>query len=394
MMQTVANYRMRILLVAMTVITHVIVMSACSQSEAGPIIDWLRRCRAQRQARRLQRQAAQQWTANYAVAPNCAPTQHTTQRVVLKYVPQTQYRTIWSAVPVTQYRPYTTTLPSNGCSVTCMRPCTTYSWQARRVPYTTYRPVYSTITVNTVTPPACNACPTPSVSPVATPTASTLGYASPNAFSPGCNGCGTTTQPWGTQPFASTPYTSQPSQPYTSQPMTTQPYSPPPATSPGVPPMTTPGNSGSGLQTPSLDPEGARGAAQGSPSETQRQPLDNSSIQPPANPTNSSSYSYPNGTNATEAGRTNTGGQQQSLQPIPYPGTQRDWAPAIPRLLNSPPTTARRSEQRYAAVRISWPSPARSEAPAVHRRAVHEAPLTEAPRHHGLDDGGWTPSFR
>jgi len=69
------------------------------------------------------------------------------QQTVLRYVPQIAYRTAYQSVPVTTYKTSTTLNPANGLPRTCTRPCTTYSYQARRVPYTTYRPIYTTVPV-------------------------------------------------------------------------------------------------------------------------------------------------------------------------------------------------------------------------------------------------------
>lgn len=44
------------------------------------------------------------------------------------------YRTVWYRVPTTNVRPVAAVDPCTGLQSTVMRPCTTYSWQARRVP--------------------------------------------------------------------------------------------------------------------------------------------------------------------------------------------------------------------------------------------------------------------
>ena len=69
------------------------------------------------------------------------------QQTVLRYQPQIAYRTDYQPVPVTTYKTSTTINPANGLPRTCTRPCTSYTWQARRVPYTTYRPIYTTVPV-------------------------------------------------------------------------------------------------------------------------------------------------------------------------------------------------------------------------------------------------------
>lgn len=64
---------------------------------------------------------------------------------VLRYLPETSYRTQWAPVPVTQYTTSTSTNPATGLPITCTRPCTTYTWQARREPYTSFRPIYQQV---------------------------------------------------------------------------------------------------------------------------------------------------------------------------------------------------------------------------------------------------------
>ena len=110
-------------------------------SEAGPLLDWL--FGRQRYCQPVYP------VAQPAVAP-CATCQTTCQqtcsRVVVNYVPYTAYRTSWERVPVTTYRQTSSVDPCTGCTVTCNRPCTTYTYRMKQVPYTTYRPVYRTET--------------------------------------------------------------------------------------------------------------------------------------------------------------------------------------------------------------------------------------------------------
>jgi hypothetical protein len=67
----------------------------------------------------------------YGLQPGqCMKTcQQTCSRTVVNYVPYTAYRTSWKRVPVTTYKPVTNSDPCTGCTVTCMRPCTTYTYQ-------------------------------------------------------------------------------------------------------------------------------------------------------------------------------------------------------------------------------------------------------------------------
>ena len=115
--------------------------------------------RAQRQALRQAQRLSEATTAYYPVTTAVGRNgrvcgQPVQQQVVVRYMPQVRYRTVWASVPVTVYRPTTSSNPATGCTVTCMRPCTTYTWQARRVPYTAYQPLYTTYTTVAVTTPA------------------------------------------------------------------------------------------------------------------------------------------------------------------------------------------------------------------------------------------------
>ena len=84
-------------------------------------------------------------TAGYAPQGSCG--RGWCQQTVERLVPQIAYRTVTQPVPVTTYKTSTTINPANGLPRTCTRPCTSYSYQARRVPYTTYRRVYTTVPV-------------------------------------------------------------------------------------------------------------------------------------------------------------------------------------------------------------------------------------------------------
>ena len=130
-------------------------------SEACPLLDRIFR---RRQARRM---AFSQPAVGACSTGACGNGAYCEQTVV-NYVPQTSYRTVWQPVPVTTYRRTTHCNPATGLPITCTRPCTTYTYQARRVPYTSYRPVYTKVpvsvptqTVNympTVAPGGCNTC--------------------------------------------------------------------------------------------------------------------------------------------------------------------------------------------------------------------------------------------
>lgn len=111
-------------------------------------------------------------TTSYPPAGSCGP--GWCQQTVVRYVPQIAYRTAYQPVPVTTYKTSTTINPENGLPRTCTRPCTSYTYQARRVPYTTYRPVYTTVPVadtlsQTTTGYAPQSPPAASIAPSLTP---------------------------------------------------------------------------------------------------------------------------------------------------------------------------------------------------------------------------------
>ena len=117
--------------------------ASVSECQAGPLFDRL--------FKRNQNNAAaaayppSQATAGYPPGASCGP--GFCQQTVVQYVPQIAYQTAYQPVPVTTYRTTTSINPANGLPMTCTRPCTTYTYQARRVPYTSYRPVYTTVPV-------------------------------------------------------------------------------------------------------------------------------------------------------------------------------------------------------------------------------------------------------
>jgi len=129
-------------------------------------------------------------TANYP--GSCAPT--ATRPMVVRYIPRTCYRTVWVSVPVTTYRPVNTCDPVTGCQVTCMRPCTSMTWQARRVPYTTFRAVYRPAWLPALfAAPACGpaGCPTGvTCGPGGCPTGAGCGVRTFGAAFGACNGAG------------------------------------------------------------------------------------------------------------------------------------------------------------------------------------------------------------
>ena len=150
-----------------------------TESEAGPLLDWLFK---RREARRL------------AMSPaGCCGDGAYCEQTVVNYVPQTSYRTVWQPVPVTTYRRTTHCNPTTGLPITCTRPCTSYTYQARRVPYTSYRPVYSKVPVSVPTqtvnylPAAntgCNSCSVGSSGYSSIPNYGSPGYSIPSSRAP------------------------------------------------------------------------------------------------------------------------------------------------------------------------------------------------------------------
>lgn len=186
-----------------------------NQSEAGPLLDWLRGRKTNNVVYRQQRTLHQATPGTFTQAPtNLQPGQcqrtcmQNYQRVVVNYVPYTAYRTNWQRVPVTQYRPVTNQDPRTGCVVTCMKPCVNYSWQLQRTPYTTYRPVYRTQNYRVPVTTISNDCSTGTCGVPAA--AQNVGLAN------GCNSCGVPNgnfapfQPGAVQPGSTFPGAIQP----------------------------------------------------------------------------------------------------------------------------------------------------------------------------------------
>ncbi|MEL7499839.1 MAG: hypothetical protein AAFN77_19705 [Planctomycetota bacterium] len=188
--------RYKKIIVALAIVAAAATLAPSEANADGPLRRWWRNltgrnnnCACQNQystAVRTPVVAGYQNAQNaYNLQPGqCMQTcQKTCTRTVVNYVSQTAYRTVYNRVPVTQYRPVTNSDPCTGCTVTCMRPCTTYTYQVQRVPYTTYRPVYRQesyrVPVTTIT----NDCATGNCGTVAN----------------GCATCGPTT---GVQNFA------------------------------------------------------------------------------------------------------------------------------------------------------------------------------------------------
>ncbi len=142
-------------------------------------------------------------TATPAPAPAAACGPGYCEQTVLRYVPQTAYRTVWQPVPVTTYRRTVSYNPATGLPMTCTQPCTSYTYQARRVPYTTFRPVYQQVPVTTAA--GCNSCQTNVPAPTtATPyyqTTPSTTVVTPQTPTPSFGSPPTTTDPAGATPW-------------------------------------------------------------------------------------------------------------------------------------------------------------------------------------------------
>ena len=248
------------------------------KAEAGPLYDWLWR----HQYKKLMCCAPKSFAAPVAQTacqqPNvCSTTcSQTCQRVVVNYVPYTAYRCDWEQVPVTQYQQTCSTDPCTGCTVTCQKPCTTYTWQQKRVPYTTYRPVYRTesytvpITYAAMAPSPCNTCSSCQTCPTAVAPQTGCSTCGPNYANPVVSGMPTilpqaTLSPAGTYTVAPTNVEMSPY------------YQQTPATSPNMTPadqVPTIGNGvlidrreitpqGSSFQAPLLNPSNTNTGLQG-----------------------------------------------------------------------------------------------------------------------------------
>ncbi len=221
----------------MSLVFATLMAAVPTDAQAGPLLDWLRgRCRRPLHNRCCNTGCNTCATPSYAAVPTatsvarnaynlqpgqCARTcNQTCSRTVVNYVPYTAYRSSWCRVPVTQYKPVTHSDPCTGCTVTCMKPCTSYSWQMKQEPYTTYRPVYRqenySVPVTTIT----NDCATGNCGTCATGTC--------NSCPTGNCGTGFVNPGRANQGFAQTPnYAGQPA---VGQPVVTQGATNPPGT--------------------------------------------------------------------------------------------------------------------------------------------------------------------
>ncbi len=227
-------------------------VAACpATAEAGPLLDWLRRtCGCKQGCGAPPAAPGYAGMPVAAAAPGCGlqPGQcqvtcnQTCSRVVVNYVPYTAYRTSWEQVPVTQYKPVTNSDPCTGCSVTCMKPCTSYVWQAKQVPYTTYRACYRTENYTVPMTYVTNDCATGNCATGTCPTG-TCGQVAPVAggvMAPmAAGGCSTCSVPGmatsGTAPVDSNYYSGSPS--YAPAPVS---YGTLPSTTTSLPATSTP----------------------------------------------------------------------------------------------------------------------------------------------------------
>lgn len=299
-----------------------------------------------------------------------APQAQVVQQLVVNYAPQTCFRTSWAKVPVTQYRPVTSVNPQTGCSTTCMRPCTTYSWQARRVPVTTLRPIY---TVQT------NPCFSPISNTVSNTGCSTCGSTT-SLPGGGCSNCATpgagTANPYYTPPVVpSVPgNTPTPAEPQSGGAANQQPELRKDANVPKTP---TASNRPFLRPIPALSPQSTaqRGTAQVGASQVGASQIGaGTGATDPA----------PRPPGQDPAAKTKTSRPVYRLQPLPDPEpSQRRHVPA-PRLLNPDDQTAQTSRPwRYATIRWNV-QPASATAPVGRsqrdsRRAVHHQAEPAAP---------------
>ena len=182
------------LTLALTVVMTVCAYLPQDAQADGPLRRWWRKVTGRNGCSTCALRAPRQTALSPTVVPNvnnlqpgqCMRTcQQTCSRTVVNYVPQQAFRTAYKRVPVTQYRPVTNTDPCTGCTVTCMKPCTTYTYQCQRVPYTTYKPVYRTETYKVPVTTITNGCATGTCSTC--PTAGTVANFAPQT---GCSTCG------------------------------------------------------------------------------------------------------------------------------------------------------------------------------------------------------------
>lgn len=275
-------------------------------------------------------------TTAYYRSPAACSTCPTPVRQVVRYVPQTCYRSTWARVPVTSYRPVATTDPMTGCPVTCMKPCTTFTWQARRVPYTTYRPVSYGV--------ACNPCATaaPACGPCGTPGFGSTYYS--GGTGSGCSSCGVPAPPSPASPAA----------PSTGSPV---PADVPPALDSSKIPLN----------------NGASSAANGSEYQ-QRKP---ETPAPPANPPADQTQPNANGGGVQPPANTP---KTSTLRPVPDPEALR--GPSMPALLNPRDRTATLTHRPNVASPLRWAGSLPT------RTAVYQAPVA-APAEEVWDAGGW-----
>lgn len=348
-------------------------------------------------------QVPAQTTVNYpgvAGTTNCGP--GTCQQTVVQYVPQTAFRTVWASVPVTSYRTTTSYNPATGLPITCTRPCTSHTWQARRVPYTTYRPVYSTVpvttaglcgttsyspgiasttvpgytpgtAVTTALPPApagsCNGCSVPAPSAFAAPSVSAPAFSAPSATSPAYSAPSAV-------PYSPAPYPSASPAPYPSA--SPAPY---PSASPAPYPSTGPSAVAPvpADQPPSLTP----GALQPVPQSS----MPSGALRPSQSSGYGGSAPLPGHSYINEAGSQQGGSPPTDSRLRPLPDLDRQPmdldADGVPRLLNPRDQTAARPIRHAWSNPISWPK-GKSIRTAVAVETDHVAPPVGQ-----WDDSGW-----
>ncbi|MGY8767713.1 MAG: hypothetical protein ACKVH8_04665 [Pirellulales bacterium] len=179
---------------------------------------------------------ANNYVVNYPVA-----TVGYTQPVV-RYAPQTTYRTVYRRMPVTVYRPNVTVMSPSGLPVTNYQGCTTYRNRVQRSPYTTCQPAYTC---------PSNPCAQPSVM-------GGQAYAGTNPYNSPAVGVPTTLQPgnWTPSGQSSGPVNVVPATP-------TNPYISPTPT--GMNPLPSTPSNGSRFSTPAPATNSPGGSVYGNP---------------------------------------------------------------------------------------------------------------------------------
>jgi hypothetical protein len=327
------------------------------------------------------------------------------------------YRTVWYRVPTTNVRPVAAVDPCTGATTTVMRPCTTFSWQARRVP--TMR-----------TPSLCErlfSCFRRPPPPPVTPMAVTTGYACGPACAPVAAG---TTMPYYAPPATTSvgtpnglyggtalPATSPPASTFVSPPGTTfgggAPGTAAPATAAPAPAGGVPADYPPSLAPRRYPPEEPSESAPAddanAPDNADEQGLDSSASYPAAGtrrvPLSSPQLGSPNASSTLATDRGTSEPRRLEPQPVPDPdallNSPRNFDP--PRLLNPKDRRASQVDQPAGAfVLVSWSETSPQTAVRSRNASAPITPPRSAPREkpetasqgRPAEDTGWRSSAR